>query len=82
MSSLECEDFEECVINWARDWDCIAYVDNSGFRTEVLVEEFDSEAEYELERNGIPLDVDGLDCWHIDMDMFKEYLEEGGYLEE
>lgn len=69
---------EQKIEEWAREWDCRAYVFKHKFGEEVLVEEPDNKEAvlYELESNGLHCSVDAIGTIHIDVDEFEEYLED------
>lgn len=70
---------ESKIYNFATQWECRAYLNNDGFREEVIIEEPDSNVLAELDRQGLHYGIDGLDMVHLDVEEFEEYLNNEEY---
>lgn len=76
-------DLNRRVEDWAREWNCRAYVFKHKFGEEVIVE-FDDYCDgesvetilYELDSCGVHYSEDGLGELHIDTEEFGDYLDE------
>ena len=63
--------------DWGREWDCRCYLFETGYGTEVLIEDADDleTIKAELDHQGLHYDEDWLETLHLNVDVFKEYLE-------
>lgn len=70
---------ENMIYNFANEWGCKAYINNDGYREEIIIEDPNPEIINELDHQGLHYGIDGLEMVHIDIDEFKEYLIQEEY---